>query len=183
MADNQIKSKKRVKEHGEVFTNPREVKAMCNLVGNIIEVPETSVLEPACGTGNFLVEILERKMKTACQNMITTEEDRIRAVMAVASLYGVDIMEDNVKQTRDRLYGIATRFIMRNYMLRAYNDSTLLKTLLDIDEIISKNIQQGDFLKDNIEFRFWRYGVCPDFGIKLFSDKTTKEEMMILNNR
>ena len=55
----QIKSKKRVKDHGEVFTAEREVKAMCDLI------PDWSgnVLEPACGNGNFLVEIARRKLQ------------------------------------------------------------------------------------------------------------------------
>jgi nitrogenase subunit NifH len=58
----QIKSKKRVAEHGEVFTNEREVKNMCDLIKNECERIESKFLEPACGNGNFLQEILSRKM-------------------------------------------------------------------------------------------------------------------------
>ena len=58
----QIKSKKRVAEHGEVFTNEREVKAMCDLVAQECDRVDSRFLEPACGNGNFLAEILTRKL-------------------------------------------------------------------------------------------------------------------------
>jgi hypothetical protein len=63
MENKQIKSKKRVADHGEVFTNEREVKAMCDLVKNECDRIESKFLEPACGNGNFLQEILNRKLK------------------------------------------------------------------------------------------------------------------------
>ena len=58
----QIKSRQRVTEHGEVFTAEREVKAMCDLVKQETERIDSRFLEPACGTGNFLTEILARKL-------------------------------------------------------------------------------------------------------------------------
>lgn len=64
MGKKQIKSKERVAEHGEVFTNEREVKAMCDLVKDETERIDSRVLEPACGDGNFLAEILNRKLGT-----------------------------------------------------------------------------------------------------------------------
>lgn len=64
----QVKSKQRVADHGEVFTNEREVKAMVDLVWRAFGTSEQKIsktfLEPACGSGNFLVEILERKLET-----------------------------------------------------------------------------------------------------------------------
>jgi len=60
--DNQVKSKQRVADHGEVFTAQREVNAMLDLVKQETERIESRFLEPACGTGNFLVEILRRKL-------------------------------------------------------------------------------------------------------------------------
>ena len=60
--ESQIKSKKRVADHGEVFTNEREVKAMCDLVDNETQRIDSRFLEPACGDGNFLAEILNRKI-------------------------------------------------------------------------------------------------------------------------
>jgi type I restriction-modification system DNA methylase subunit len=62
MSPSQIKSKKRVAEHGEVFTNQREVRAMCELVKNECKRIESKFLEPACGDGNFLQEILSQKL-------------------------------------------------------------------------------------------------------------------------
>ena len=59
-----IKSKKRVTDFGEVFTSEREVKAMCNLVKDETYRIDSIVLEPACGDGNFLAEILHRKLNT-----------------------------------------------------------------------------------------------------------------------
>ena len=64
MSDNQTKSKKRVRDHGEVFTAEREVKAMCDLVKDETERIDSRFLEPACGNGNFLAEILTRKLAT-----------------------------------------------------------------------------------------------------------------------
>ena len=60
----QVKSKQRVAEHGEVFTAEREVKAMCDLVSQECDRIDSRFLEPACGNGNFLAEILTRKLAT-----------------------------------------------------------------------------------------------------------------------
>lgn len=62
MAERQVKSRQRVADHGEVFTAEREVKAMCDLVKQETERIESRFLEPACGNGNFLVEVLRRKL-------------------------------------------------------------------------------------------------------------------------
>ena len=62
MAEQQVKSRQRVADHGEVFTAEREVKAMCDLVKQETERIESRFLEPACGNGNFLVEVLRRKL-------------------------------------------------------------------------------------------------------------------------
>lgn len=92
----QIKSKSRVKEFAEVYTNEREVKAMCDLIpketwDNI----ESTFLEPACGNGNFLVEIYARKLER-CKD----EKDGLKAL---ASIVGIDIQQDNVDESRLRL--------------------------------------------------------------------------------
>lgn len=79
-----IKSKKRVKEFAEVFTADKEVKAMCDLIPkDIWENIESTFLEPACGTGNFIVEILERKY-ARCEG----EKDGLKAL---SSVFGIDI--------------------------------------------------------------------------------------------
>ena len=62
-SNKQVKSKERVAQHGEVFTNDREVNAMLDLVKQETERIESRFLEPACGDGNFLAEILRRKLE------------------------------------------------------------------------------------------------------------------------
>ena len=93
----QIKSKQRVRERGEVFTAEREVKAMCDLIpeDEIWSDITKTFLEPACGTGNFLVEIFDRKLKY-CKD----EKDGLKAL---ASIVGIDIAEDNCFESRVRL--------------------------------------------------------------------------------
>ncbi len=103
----QIKSKERVRDQGEVFTNEREVKAMCGLVEQECNRIDSRFLEPACGDGNFLTEILERKLARCTQLYKRNPYDFERySVLAVSSLYGVDIMQDNAEECRQRLYGI-----------------------------------------------------------------------------
>ena len=92
----QIKSKQRVKEHAEVFTAEREVKAMCDLIPADMWTDITKTfLEPACGNGNFLVEIYARKLQY-CNN----EKDGLKAL---SSIVGIDIMPDNCEESRQRL--------------------------------------------------------------------------------
>lgn len=103
----QIKSKERVAEHGEVFTNDREVNAMLDLVKSETDRIESRFLEPACGNGNFLAEILRRKLaRVKRQYKRNNSEYTKNAFLALTSIYGIDIQEDNVKECRDRLYGI-----------------------------------------------------------------------------
>lgn len=102
----QIKSSERVKNQGEVFTNEREVKAMCELVSQECDRIDSRFLEPACGDGNFLAEILERKLKIVKKRYKTLYDFERYSILAVSSLYGVDLMEDNVKDCRDRLFNI-----------------------------------------------------------------------------
>lgn len=113
--EKQVKSKKRVADHGEVFTAEREVKAMCDLVNDSCLNLDTTFLEPACGDGNFLAEILRRKLTRVYElssygkgKKKTVEQTAYEknSITAICSLYGVDILEDNVRQCIDRLYNI-----------------------------------------------------------------------------
>jgi hypothetical protein len=107
MAKSQTKSKERVAEHGEVFTAEREVKAMCDLVQNMCEDYSKRFLEPACGDGNFLAEILTRKLDSVKKKYKRSTYDYERfSVFAITSIYGVDIMQDNVMECRNRLFSI-----------------------------------------------------------------------------
>ena len=103
----QIKSKERVSERGEVFTAEREVNAMLDLVANECLRPDSRFLEPACGDGNFLSAILKRKLTELRRKYKKSPRDyEKQAIVAIRSLYGVDIMNDNVLACRERLYAI-----------------------------------------------------------------------------
>lgn len=103
----QVKSKERVAEHGEVFTAEREVEAMCDLVKQETERIDSRFLEPACGDGNFLSAILKRKLTVVTKKYKRSAYDWERySLLALGSVYGVDIMQDNVLDCRERLFDI-----------------------------------------------------------------------------
>ena len=107
MAERQIKSRERVTERGEVFTAEREVNAMLDLVKQETERIDSRFLEPACGTGNFLVEILKRKLEVVRrQYQKQLSELELQTTIALSSIYGIDIMKDNVEECCQRLYDI-----------------------------------------------------------------------------
>ncbi len=103
----QIKSRERVAQRGEVFTAEREVNAMLDLVANECLRPDSRFLEPACGDGNFLSAILRRKLTELRRRYKGSTQDYERqSIVAIGSLYGVDIMQDNVLACRQRLFAI-----------------------------------------------------------------------------
>ncbi len=109
----QVKSRRRVADHGEVFTAEREVNAMLDLVRQETERIDSRFLEPACGDGNFLAEILKRKLAVARRESIPPKRKsplpydyERKAVLAVSSVYGIDILQDNCEACRERLFGI-----------------------------------------------------------------------------
>ena len=102
----QVKSKERVAEHGEVFTAEREVNAMCDLVAQECDRIDSRFLEPACGDGNFLAEIVRRKLATVKRLYKGAYDYERYSVLAMTSIYGVDIMQDNVNECRERLFKI-----------------------------------------------------------------------------
>ncbi len=107
MSDVQVKSKTRVADHGEVFTAQREVNAMLDLVKQETERIDSRFLEPACGDGNFLAEILRRKLAAVKTRYKKSPADFEKyAVVAATSIYGVDILQDNVQACRARLFYI-----------------------------------------------------------------------------
>lgn len=107
MAKQQIKSKDRVIDHGEVYTAEREVKAMCDLVAQECDRIDSRVLEPACGDGNFLAEIVSRKLATVKRLYKKNAYDYERySVLAMTSIYGIDILQDNAQECRKRLFDI-----------------------------------------------------------------------------
>lgn len=140
--DQQVKSRQRVADHGEVFTAQREVNAMLDLVKQETERIESRFLEPACGTGNFLVEILKRKLAVVENRYAKSQIEYERyAIIAISSIYGVDILQDNVQTCRDRLMGIFTHYYLNNYKKEIKPE--FLKAA---EFILSKNILWGDAL-------------------------------------
>ena len=103
----QVKSKQRVADHGEVFTAEREVQAMCDLVKQETERIDSRFLEPACGDGNFLSVILQRKLAIVTKKYKRSAYDWERnSLLVLGSMYGVDIMLDNVLACQERLFEI-----------------------------------------------------------------------------
>ena len=153
----QVKSKKRVADHGEVFTSEREVNAMLDLVQETERI-DSRFLEPACGTGNFLVEILNRKLKIVTDRYKKSQiEFERNAIIAISSIYGVDILQDNAIECRDRLFEIFDEIYTRLYKTDCKEDcKTSVKFLL------KRNILWGDALdftnpetKEPIVFSEW----------------------------
>jgi hypothetical protein len=103
----QTKSKDRIADFGEVFTAEREVNAMLDLVKQETERIDSRFLEPACGDGNFLAEVLKRKLNVVKSRYGKNPDDYERySVIAVTSIYGVELLEDNTVECRNRLFEV-----------------------------------------------------------------------------
>ncbi len=140
--ESQVISKQRVSEHGEVLTGKREVDAMLDLVKQETERIESRFLEPACGNGNFLAEILERKLRVVESRYGKSQlEFERNAVLAVTSIYGIDKMEDNVAECRQRLFGIFDRKYTAQFMASAKDECREA-----VKFILERNIVHGDAL-------------------------------------
>jgi len=138
----QIKSKIRVRDQGEVFTAEREVNAMLDLVMHETERIDSRFLEPTCGNGNFLAPILERKLTLVEKNYKKSQIEYERNVLiAIGSLYGVDIMKDNVQECRKRLYMMFESAYMNIYKKKARTSICLSAKI-----ILKRNILCGDAL-------------------------------------
>ncbi|MCD8372694.1 MAG: restriction endonuclease subunit M [Clostridia bacterium] len=143
--EKQTKSKERVRDHGEVFTAEREVKAMCDLVKDETERIDSRFLEPACGNGNFLAEILTRKLAVCKRRYKKSAYDYERnSLLALGSIYGVDILTDNAAECRARLYEIWNREY-RAVCKKECNDDTRASAKF----ILSRNIVCGNALTLN----------------------------------
>ncbi|OQD45076.1 restriction endonuclease subunit M [Candidatus Brocadia sapporoensis] len=138
----QVISKQRVADHGEVFTNEREVNAMLDLVKQETGRIDSRFLEPACGTGNFLTEILRRKLNAVEKKYRRSQLDYERyLVLAVSSIYGIDILEDNVVKCRQRLFDMADERYSVLFKKKARE-----QVRQALRYILSKNIIWGDAL-------------------------------------
>jgi len=142
MPKTQVKSKQRVADHGEVFTSEREVNAMLDLVKQETERIESRFLEPACGDGNFLIEVLRRKLEIVIKRYVKSQIEYERySILALSSIYGIDILEDNTISCRNRLFS----FFKSEYE-NMYKSATKEEYLKSAQYILSKNIVWGDAL-------------------------------------
>lgn len=118
----QVKTRQRVVEHGEVFTHEREVKAMLDLVKDQTYRIDSTFLEPACGSGNFLIEILNRKLEVLKQKYSKSRIKYETNLIKVAStLYGVELLEDNTLECRERLLkGIQNTYLSLVLQLKSH---------------------------------------------------------------
>lgn len=138
----QVKSKKRVTDFGEVNTSQREVNAMLDLVKQETERLDSRFLEPACGDGNFLIEVLNRKLAILVKNYKKNQYEFERnSVVVIGSIYGIDILMDNTKSARERLF---ERYheVYKKYF-KEYLNENLVRS---IQFILEKNIIHGDAL-------------------------------------
>lgn len=152
MGKSQIKSRERVADHGEVFTNEREVNAMLDMVGGECERIDSRFLEPACGDGNFLAEVLRRKLTVVKKRYGNSPIDYERhAFVAVSSLYGVELLSDNAAACRKRLFEqFSSEYakVTKNRINIAFLDA--IRTVIDMN-ILCGNALSMRLVDDNQE--------------------------------
>ena len=158
----QIKSRQRVAEHGEVFTNPREVNAMLDLVRDESYRLDSRFLEPACGDGNFLAEILRRKL-SLIENLKSQNDWEFQSLIAVSSCYGIELLLDNTEACRQRLEEIVLTDYYMSFMgidyrteyhslgtpyrsCNSYDSSPLTNYRKSLQYMLKMNIVCGDAL-------------------------------------
>lgn len=150
-----IKSKKRVADHGEVFTPAWMVDAMLDLVKGESERIDSRFLEPACGSGNFLVRVLQRKLATVELKFGKSEfEKRHYALLATMCTYGVELLSDNIGECRANMLEIFADYLGLMESDDLYRAASY---------VLSQNLIQGDALKmrttddQPITFAEWGY--------------------------
>nr|BAL53715.1 type III restriction system methylase [uncultured Gammaproteobacteria bacterium] len=137
-----VRSKQRVTDYGEVFTPKPIVNAMLDLVKEETERIDSRFLEPACGTGNFLVEILNRKLRVVEVRYAKSQLEYERyAILAVSSIYGIDILEDNAEECRRRLFETFDAAYTRLFKTKAKEPCRDA-----VRYILKRNIVHGDAL-------------------------------------
>lgn len=157
----QIKSKKRVADFGEVFTAEREVNVMLDLLPPEIWHKITATfLEPACGNGNFLAEILRRKLNAVLELLSAKKIKKkhqafnygFYAIGAVSSIYGIEILPDNCHECRERLLNLFTEHYQTHFK---ETDPNIIKV---VKYLLGQNIVGGDALFNTpIVFSEWAF--------------------------
>lgn len=150
-----IKSKKRVADHGEVFTPPWLVEKMLDLVKDETERIDSRFLEPACGSGNFLVPVLARKLAAVEKRFKSSGFERKQhAFLGLMCIYGVELLEDNAQECRENLLDLFCEYLG---IEKSSKEGTAARLIL------AANIVEGDALslKDSagepIVFPEWSY--------------------------
>ncbi len=150
-----VRSKQRVADHGEVFTPAWLVDAMLDLVGGEAERIDSRFLEPACGSGNFLVRILQRKLAAVELKFAKSEfEKRHYALLAVMCTYGIELLDDNIAECRANMLEI-----LAEYLKLEQHDELLVAAAY----VLMQNIVHGDAIKMRtvgglpITFAEWGY--------------------------
>ena len=143
--ENLVVSKERVENFGEVYTHSREVNAMLDLVKQETERIDSRFLEPACGNGNFLAEVLSRKLAIVDsrykRNQIEWERN---GILAITSIYGIDIILDNTQACRERMLDI-----FQQRYTELFKDEIKKDCIKSAIYILSLNIVHGDALTLN----------------------------------
>lgn len=107
-----IKSKKRVADHGEVFTPPWLVNAMLDLVKGEADRIDSRFLEPACGSGNFLIRVLQRKLAAVEVKFGKSEfEKRHYALLGLMCAYGIELLADNIAECRASMLDVLSEYL------------------------------------------------------------------------
>jgi len=152
---NLIKSKRRVADHGEVFTPPWLVEKMLDLVKGETERIDSRFLEPACGSGNFLVPVLQRKLAAVEVKFGKTEfERRHYSLLAVMCTYGIELLTDNIAECRANMLEVFADYLNLNETDELY---------LAASYVLSQNLVHGDALTmlthdgQAITFAEWGY--------------------------
>ncbi len=151
---NYVKSKQRVADHGEVFTPAWMVEAMLNLVKDETERIDSRFLEPACGNGNFLVQILRRKLAAVELKYGKSDfERRHYALLAVMCLYGIELLPDNIAECRANLLEIFADYLNLDPSDDLYRAAYY---------VLSQNLVHGDALtmrtRDALPITFAEWG-------------------------
>src|SRR5215472_10661485 len=109
---NLIKTKRRVADHGEVFTPSWLVEKMLDLVKGETERIDSRFLEPACGSGNFLVPVLQRKLAGVEAKYGKSDFERKQyALLAVMCIYGVELLADNIAECRANMLEVFADYL------------------------------------------------------------------------
>ncbi len=145
-SDKLIKSKKRVADHGEVFTPPWLVEKMLDLVKGETERIDSRFLEPACGSGNFLVPILQRKLAAVEAKYGKSDfEKRHFALLALTCCYGIELLADNIAECRANMLAVFAQYLRLDDQDELYRAAghVLSHNLIHGDAMTMKNADGG----------------------------------------